>query len=57
MPQNNDFPAGAAEARTHNLLRTDFPTDPNDWLGELRGWITLCHSGMEPREAWRRLQR
>ena len=30
---------------------------PPDWLGELRGWVELCHSGLEPREAWQQLKR
>ena len=30
--------------------------DQADWLGELRSWVSLCHSGLEPREAWRQLQ-
>jgi hypothetical protein len=31
--------------------------DPNDWLGPLRPWISLCRRGIDPQEAWRRLQR
>ena len=31
--------------------------DPEDWLGPLRPWVSLCRRGIDPQEAWRRLQR
>jgi hypothetical protein len=31
--------------------------DQEDWLGPLRPWISLCRRGVDPQEAWRRLQR
>ena len=30
--------------------------DPEDWLGQLRPWVNLCRRGLDPQEAWRRLQ-
>ena len=30
--------------------------DPDDWLTELRDWVNLCHRGVDPQEAWQRLQ-
>ena len=30
--------------------------DPEDWLGPLRPWVNLCRGGMDPQEAWQKLQ-
>lgn len=36
----------------HDRIR---PQD-EDWLGDLRGWVDLCRTGLDPREAWSHLQ-
>lgn len=30
--------------------------DQEDWLGPLRPWVSLCRRGVDPQEAWRKLQ-
>jgi hypothetical protein len=30
--------------------------DQDDWLGDLRDWVNLCHRGVDPQEAWQRLR-
>ncbi|MFZ9945451.1 MAG: hypothetical protein ACO3FK_00495 [Vulcanococcus sp.] len=48
------MPSPTNPASVLELLRRP---DPNDWLGPLRPWISLCRRGIDPQEAWRRLQR
>mgnify|MGYP006276068107 CR=1 FL=1 len=50
-------PAPSDPATGSAPLATSLAGDQADWLGDLRSWINLCHTGLEPREAWRRLQR
>ena len=33
------------------------PSDDEDWLGSLRGWIELCQEGHDHREAWQLVTR
>jgi len=48
--------SGASAARLTTITgRHPYPQE--DWLGELREWVNLCHRGIDPREAWRQLQR
>ena len=56
MPHSHGSPQGTAEPQIQLGPRSSPAPNPQDWLGELRGWVNLCHSGLEPREAWRRLQ-
>ena len=44
----------SAQPSVLELLRAP---EREDWLGPLRPWVQLCQRGVEPQEAWRRLQR
>lgn len=58
MPHPIESPLGAPEQSPATAPDSSLPAmERSDWLGELRSWITLCHNGLEPREAWRQLQR
>ena len=47
-------PSTPAQASVLELLRRPVA---DDWLGPLRPWVNLCRRGVEPQDAWRRLQR
>jgi hypothetical protein len=55
MPHRSGSPLWPSEPSRKALHPTIPGSDHQDWLGELRGWINLCHGGLEPREAWRQL--
>ncbi|WP_010305710.1 hypothetical protein [Synechococcus sp. CB0101] len=46
-------PPITAEPSVLELLRRP---DPEDWLGPLRPWVSLCRRGVDPQEAWRYLK-
>ena len=61
MPQPNACSPWPADQETLRSLNPAGPAaasgaEEEDWLGDLRQWVTLCQSGLEPREAWQRLQ-
>ena len=61
MPQPNTCSPWPADQEALSSLDSAGPgaasgTGEEDWLGDLRQWVNLCQSGLEPREAWQRLQ-